>query len=184
MIKYKEIYEKVFDIPHYSKNDDRKISCQLVHDYLSGNEKSVIDIGSGRGPVLIELLTKFENTQILSCDLKKFHDLNVPFEVLDLTAELDKNNILMNYPLFDFLTCMDVLEHIEEKELDDILSFFKLIAKKYLIIVANHSDVWGEELHLIQESMDWWESRLTKYFFSILDKKSIHNNRAYVFYIE
>lgn len=183
MIKYKEVYEKVFDIPYYSKNNDRKITCQLVHDYLSGDEKNVIDIGSGRGPVLIELLTKFQNFQILSCDLKKFHDLDVPFEVLDLTVEADRNDILIYYPRFDFLTCMDVLEHIEEKELDKVLSFLKSVAKRYLIVVANHSDVWGEELHLIQEPMNWWESRLTKYF-SILEKKSIHSNRAYVFYLK
>jgi len=183
MINYKETYEKVFDIPHYSKNRDRKVSCQLVHDYLSGDEKSAIDIGSGRGPVLLELLTKFQSSQILSCDLKKFHDLEVPFRVLDLTVKADRDSILLDFPVFDFLTCMDVLEHVEKKELDNILIFFKLIAKKYLIVVANHSDVWGEELHLIQEPMDWWEDKLTKYF-SILKKKSIHSNRAYVFYIE
>ncbi len=183
MIRYKEIYERVFDIPHYSRNQDRKITCSQVHNYLIGTEKSIIDIGSGRGPVLIELLNHFQRSQILSCDLKKFHDIEVPFLKLDLTEFKDREAILRVFPQFDFLTCFDVLEHIERQELHAILRFFKELSKKHLIIVANHSDNWGQELHLIQEPMDWWEESFGEYF-KILDKKSIHNDRAYVFHLE
>ena len=114
MIQYEDIYEKVFNIPHYSVNKDRKFTCQLVHNYLTGNEKNVIDIGSGRVPVLLELIEKFPSSQIVSCDLKKFHDIEVPFRKLNLTIEKDRDELLKEFPLFDFLTCMDVLEHIEE----------------------------------------------------------------------
>lgn len=181
MIHYKAIYEKIFSISNYSINSDRKQTCQLVHNYLTGDEKGVIDIGSGRGPVLIELMTKFDKAQILSCDLKKFHDYDISFRKLDLSLKVDRDAVLKEFFRFDFLTCMDVLEHIEEKYLDDTLKFFKGISRRHLIVVANHSDVWGQELHLIQESMNWWENRFLKYF-SILDKKSIHSERAYVFH--
>jgi len=183
MIQYEDIYEKVFNIPHYSVNKDRKFTCQLVHNYLTGNEKNVIDIGSGRVPVLLELIEKFPSSQIVSCDLKKFHDIEVPFRKLNLTIEKDRDELLKEFPLFDFLTCMDVLEHIEEKELVYTLKFFKGISKRHLIIVANHSDMWGGELHLIQQPMDWWEGKFAEHF-KILDKMSIHSDRAYVFHLE
>lgn len=100
---------------------------------------------------------------------------------MDLTVKEDRENILTKYPTFDFLTCLDVLEHIEELYVEDIMQFFSKVAKKSLVIVANHSDIQnGTELHLIQKPLFWWESLFIKYF-KIIEKKSIHNDRAYVF---
>jgi 2-polyprenyl-3-methyl-5-hydroxy-6-metoxy-1,4-benzoquinol methylase len=174
---YKKIYKNVFANPSYSKNHDRKFSCSIIKNYII-DEKSAIDIGSGRGPVLLELMEVMPADHILSCDLENFHDMEVPFEVVDLTIKNDRDKIV---EYFDLLTCLDVLEHIEEKYMDDILQFFKRTARKIIIIVANHSDVQkGTELHLIQQPMLWWITLFERYF-KIIDSKSIHDDRAYVF---
>ncbi len=177
MINYKKIYKGVFANSSYSVNADRKFSCSLIKNYVI-DEKSAIDIGSGRGPVLLELMEVIPAEHILSCDLENFHGMEVPFEAMDLTVAGDRNKIVST---FDLLTCLDVLEHIEEAYLNDILQFFKKIARKQIIIVANHSDVQnGMELHLIQKPFQWWENALSKYS-TIIDSKSIHDDRAYVF---
>lgn len=177
---YKKVYKDIFANPSYSVNADRKFSCEIIHNYIT-DEKSAIDIGSGRGPVLIELKKKISSEKILSCDLENFHGMSIPFEELNLTVEEDRKKILTKYISFDFLTCLDVLEHIEEIYLNEILQFFKKIAKKFFIIVANHSDIHnGIELHITQKPLIWWEGLFKKYF-EIIEKKSIHNGRAYIF---
>lgn len=174
---YNKIYKDAFSNPSYSTNRGRKFSCSLVKNYIT-NEDNVIDIGSGRGPVLIELMDVFPPEKILSCDLENFHDMNVSFQPLNLIKEEDRNKIV---DFFDLLTCLDVLEHIEEEYIEDILKFFKRIARKFIIIVANHSDVQnGIELHLTQRPLVWWKQLFKKYF-KIIDNKSIHSDRAYVF---
>jgi len=61
---YKKIYEDAFANPSYSTNAGRKVSCGTVQHYLI-DEKSAIDIGSGRGPVLLELMERLTVDLIL-----------------------------------------------------------------------------------------------------------------------
>jgi hypothetical protein len=81
---------------------------------------------------------------------------------------------------FELLTCLDVLEHIEKKCVDDVLHNFSLISEYSVLTIANHSDVLnGVELHVIQEKMTFWLPYLNKYF-EVLDQREHYNGRLYL----
>lgn len=176
---YKNIYEKSFNNIGYNLHQDDEYRFKFVESYITkNNPKTIIDMGSGRGNILKILNDKFDDLEITSCDLKKFHNYDVPFYEINLcdTTTFEK----LNDKKFDLLCCLDVMEHLEKKCLDDVLNFFSRISKNCLLTIANHSDILnGVELHLIQENMDYWSPVLEKYFI-IENVKQEYNGRLYL----
>jgi hypothetical protein len=73
---------------------------------------------------------------------------------------------------FDMVCCIDVLEHIEPKCLDDVLK--SLLAKtRLLLAVTIHTGPAGKSLpdgrnaHLIQWPAEKWQGKLGQYFASV-----------------
>jgi hypothetical protein len=69
----------------------------------------------------------------------------------------------------DLVTCIDVLEHIEPEFLEETLQDLKRCTKKMCFVVLNTGKSGktlpdGRNTHLIQQSMEWWLGRLSKYF--------------------
>jgi len=176
---YKKIYESSFNQTGYNLHPDNEFRFQFVNDYIKTNEiNSIIDIGSGRGNILKIIKETYPNVEVTSTDIKKFHNIDVPFFELNLcdTETYD----FLNERKFDLLSCLDVMEHIEKKCVDDVLKFFSNISKKVLLTIANHSDVQnGIELHVIQEGMNFWGPVIEKYFF-IDDVEVQYNGRLYL----
>lgn len=72
-------------------------------------------------------------------------------------------------PTCDFLTCCDVLEHIEPDLLDNVLEDIRdKTGKQGLLVIsqrlANKTLADGRNAHLIVEKTPWWMERLMKYF--------------------
>jgi len=83
---------------------------------------------------------------------------------------------------FDFVTCNDVLEHIEPEYLDNVLEdIAKLIKKQGLLVIsqrlANKKLADGRNAHLIVEKTDWWIKRLSKHFEEIIEVEPIKPKR-------
>lgn len=127
---------------------------------------SVVDLGTGRGVLLAHLLQVLKPSQILSCDLDKFHEFPVEFMKLDLTRDLH----LLAGRFFDLATCTDVLEHLESFSLEYVLSNLSGLANWFVFTIANHDSFSNEgvQLHLTRESISFWEGKLAK-FFTIVD---------------
>lgn len=68
----------------------------------------------------------------------------------------------------DLLLNVDVLEHIEEADLDDILADMRSMCRDALIIVdtapAKRSLPDGRNLHVTLKPHDWWRERIEKHF--------------------
>ena len=69
----------------------------------------------------------------------------------------------------DMVACIDVLEHIEEEYLDNVLEELKLITRKviYLCIASGPARKVlkdGRNAHLIQKPPRWWLPKLCKLF--------------------
>ena len=177
MINYRQIYENSFSDLKYNFHSDNEYRFNMVYDYINVNKiNNIIDISSGRGNIIKHILNNYPNIEILSCDLKKFHDYDVEFIEMDLCNK-DTFKIRKKY---DLLTCLDVLEHISKECIDDVLSFFSNISKNALITIANHSDIQnGVELHVIQENMEYWEPLISKYF-EIIKNETQYNNTLYM----
>jgi len=163
-MEYKKIYDEVFNNNkeyNYHVYDKDRYDF-VINEIFKNNYNDVIDISSGRGFLIKYLMEKNQNINITSTDLSKFNDLDINFVQLNLTEKSDYDKITNKY---DFLSCMDVLEHIELKYIHDIFYFFKSISNNFAITVANHSDIFsGHELHLIQEDKLWWDNVFSKYF--------------------
>lgn len=166
-IDYLKNYEYVFNNnPNYDmagKNKNDPV-YKPPADFLKRNKgkfKSHIDISSGRG-LFFDFIKDLELCSV-STDLKKFHNLNIPFIEIDLTNKEDLNRLKENH--YDVLTCTGVLEHIEEEYINDLLKTFSEISDVCLFTIAKHSDVqFGIELHVIIEDENWWRRRILKYF--------------------
>jgi hypothetical protein len=158
-----ETYKDLFKDPSYNLHSDEEKRFQFVLNYIKQNEiNSIIDIGSGRGNLLRQLKIEKPDLQILSVDLEKFHELDVPFVRMNIENINDRKAILnLN---FDLLTCLDVLEHIEYESVNDVFEFFSKISKHQIFSIANHPDIQnGLDIHLIQEDAFFWTKRILKY---------------------
>ena len=68
---------------------------------------------------------------------------------------------------FDILTSFDMLEHLVTEEVDEVLSEFKRVAKKYLLFTVSHQsskfrrDTIGE-LHATKRPPEWWLAKFEK----------------------
>lgn len=179
-MRYKKVYRKAFSVERYS-SDPTALNYQLPLDFIVEHQasiESVIDVSSGRGHLLKKLQDEFD-FYLLSTDLEKFNDLDVDF----IQANLIESNDLRKFKTmrFDVLTCLDVLEHIEEQYIDSVLEALSEVADHTLFTIANHSDVWnGVELHLIRKGINYWSAKLAKYF-DIRFQESFKKNRLFYF---
>lgn len=177
---YLKIYEEVFN--NYDEYD-MHIGYHDRYDYIlkelnTKKYQTIIDISSGKGILIKIIQEKFSNIDICSTDIKKFNDINVKFIKLDLTNKDDFNNIPDKY---DLLLCLDVLEHIEEEYIDNILEFLSSLSATFCFSIANHSDIKNEyELHLIQKNKRWWNKKL-KIYYNILKTFNMYNNKLYCY---
>lgn len=69
----------------------------------------------------------------------------------------------------DIVLCTDVLEHIEPDKIDIVLDDLKRVTKQigYFVIhlgpaIKTYAD--GRNAHLLQETPEWWEKKLKKFF--------------------
>jgi len=180
-MNYKKVYKEMFSIQNY--NSDHSVSYSLATKFLkeieSTNEISTIsDIGSGKGHLIKRLPTE---KKIYSYDLQNFLDKElknkVTFSHLDLSDATSLNKITKT----DILFCLDVLEHLEEKYVEQVLRRFSKSCDFCFLTIANHSDIiGGVELHLIQEGKEYWSSKISKYF-DILSIESEYNNRLIIY---
>ena len=160
---YKKTYTHLFETKDYSIHGINELRYQISNDYVKKNNvQNMVDIGSGRG-ILLDLLNKENpNLKILSTDLNKFHNLNFDFKEIDLS---NKDTFFNIDNKFQLLTCLDVLEHLEKHCIEDVFKWFSEVSENQVLTIANHSEILhGEEIHLIQEDMSYWEPIVSKYF--------------------
>ena len=111
--------------------------------------KNILDYGCGAGG--------------FKSGVSKYLDIDI-LEYEPGRPELQSNNLPR-----EFVVCVDVLEHIEPDFLENVLmdlkrvtlknGFFTVCTRPAIRILPN-----GWNAHLIQESNEWWISKITKYF--------------------
>lgn len=76
------------------------------------------------------------------------------------------------------VTCIDVLEHVEPDLLDNVLSDLKRVTKQAGFFVISTIPAKrilrnGKNAHLIIESVEWWQEKLSQYFHvDVVDKSN------------
>jgi 2-polyprenyl-3-methyl-5-hydroxy-6-metoxy-1,4-benzoquinol methylase len=109
--------------------------------------ESVFDYGCGAGKYL-----------------KIFENMKVPADGYDPNVT-EYNKIPVG--VYDIVLCLDVLEHVPEAELDNVLQAIESRAKKYAIFSICDASLWGkykDDTHVTCHSKMWWREKLSKYF--------------------
>ncbi len=82
----------------------------------------------------------------------------------------------------DLLLNIDVLEHIEEADLDDVLADMRSLCRDALIIVdtapAKRVLPDGRNLHVTLKPHDWWRARIEKHFGALHPVRTLRRARA------
>ncbi len=111
--------------------------------------QSILDYGCGQ--------SRFLDCLELGYSFKKFrYDPAIPPYSKPLTQQVD---LLVN---------IDVLEHIEEANLDNVLADMRRITRNAIIIIdtkpAKHTLPDGRNAHVTLRPHNWWRERLSRHF--------------------
>lgn len=129
-----------------SKANEKEYIIGLINNY---DIKSYLDYGCGKGAMVNEITNAFPNIDVVGYDpgIIKFN--SIPKQA-------------------EFVSAIDVLEHIEPEYIDNILShiyslFTKICYLEISCAPAGRKLPDGRNAHLIQEDSIWWKNKLLKY---------------------
>jgi hypothetical protein len=174
-----EVYQLQFRGGRYARN-----RVTPDHDYVLARlpqTGSLLDVGTGAANFVRKVRARFPAIEVSTCDLEKFHSLDLPFFSVDLTdPEALKALAARSEPL---ITCVGVLEHLPEERIPAAIeAIATACTKDALITTANHTDVGagGHELHLTQQPRGWWVEQLGDYF-QVRESSEYSNGRGLCF---
>ena len=131
------------------------------------NPNYVLDLGCGRGPYMRywELATHAEGLEISKWAVKnKLCDSYIAEgDILDNKWKLDGIGP-------DLVCAIDILEHLEEKDLDKALkNIYEEGVENFLFSIPFEGDpnLYGDHTHKIFRPKDWWIEQLEKAGFKI-----------------
>lgn len=137
---YRELQVELHKNPDYGTSG-YKMAERLM--YLCGS-RDILDYGCGKKTLEMALGFKIKNYD----PCIKGNEVAIPSEVV---------------------ACTDVLEHIEPEHLEEVLADLRRVTKGvcYMTIASKPARkvlADGRNAHLIQEGVEWWLFRLSKYF--------------------
>lgn len=121
---------------HFMDVYNRAIALDAIRPELSGKRASYIDVGCASGYLIEEVKNKYPKADIFGSDflpesLTRLHNRipDVPLFRIDLTkARLEPDS-------FDAITCLNVLEHIEDDE-KAIANLYRMTKKGGMLFVS------------------------------------------------
>jgi len=148
--KYIKLYRKK---PSYGDSDHSK----PMRDYIISNlkPKSLLDVGCGGGQFVD--FCKSQNVDARGVDIASPYDIVAPAH--DIPLE-DKS--------VEYLTAFDMLEHLVEEEVDEVLQeFVRLTTKGFIFTIAYKQSVGkgvdGELLHPTIKPESWWVDKIIQH---------------------
>lgn len=139
--------------PQYGRTGVRTLPyVQALIDDVKGLR--ILDFGCGKGVLGLKLQEKF------GLDVNYF-DPYIPEFSAQPTGP------------FDVVLSTDVLEHVHEDELDDVLAHVASLSTKAVFIVSlTFADTLldsGDNAHVTIRSATWWQNRLSKHFPTVVE---------------
>jgi 2-polyprenyl-3-methyl-5-hydroxy-6-metoxy-1,4-benzoquinol methylase len=173
-------YRHLFKNEKWYNSDLQCYNYKYIIEELNKNNQfnSVLDVGSGRGNIIRLIRSQYPDIKISTSDIENFHNINdLPFYKIDLNYPESLKNIQKH----DVIICSDVMEHVEEKNVNEIFKLFSEKCDTAIFTIANHTEVLnGVELHLIQKDFSFWKAEIEK-FFKIKNSTTWYDNRLFLF---
>jgi hypothetical protein len=148
---YKKLNMQLFETGAFGISGHRWAGV-VEHLVKSNGFNSILDYGAGKETLKESLTTLVE----------------VDFESYDPCVE----NLAGDPSPADLVTCTDVLEHVEEECIDDVLDHLKQLAKKQAFLViptgpAKKTLADGRNAHVTQKPLEWWLPKILERFYVI-----------------
>lgn len=179
MNKISEIYDILYKEQNYNSleatNNENKWEeiCRLLSAWKFD---TLTDLGCGRGYYLRKFLELGKN--VFGVEFSKECCDKYLKDVPHINKDISK--YCATGGRCDLVFCMDVLEHIEPKHIDEVLKGTSRLSDRALFGVANHKDEFqGQDLHLIIEDSIWWQQKLSNFYKNV--EVSIFSDRFYFF---
>jgi len=174
LCKYQAIKEAI-EAGHkttYATSKNMEKYKTFIKKLIPDNCQTIMDLGCGRGDFSKWLSLEFPAKHIVGVDpvfTKMCEEKHQPWRQDNIFFTVgDTTNIPC---CADTMLCFDVLEHIHPEELEKSLQQIKEHTNMLFIAkIATGSDICGfssakgEELHPIQQPLEWWKTQLEKYF--------------------
>jgi 2-polyprenyl-3-methyl-5-hydroxy-6-metoxy-1,4-benzoquinol methylase len=162
-----ELYRAVYADPHHAGYGSGLARCApFIPRIWAAGLRSVIALGCGQGDELIAIHGLVPHCLGV--------DFALPPKVWHYTAERSLARIQADlcelYPAlrYDAAVSFDVLEHLRDEQLDQVLRTAYALAPRACLVVANMTDrrrmADGSivELHLIRQPPAWWVDRVRR----------------------
>jgi hypothetical protein len=130
----------------------KRLALTLTSLHEKGFCNSYLDYGTGKG----ELPLTLKRTLTAPISISAYDPANPSFS---------------NHPSFphDFVTCLDVLEHIELSSVHHVLHDIKSLTKNIAFLVVDLQPAvkrlsTGQNAHVMLAPPDWWSSQISSHF--------------------
>ena len=150
-----------------------KLHIALLRLHEKGVCDAFIDYGCGKGNLVM--------------NLRNIISSNITIDGYDPAIDQFNQKPTKSY---DFLSCFDVLEHIEDKYIDNVLDHIRSLAKGIAYIAVDLQPAVkklenGRNAHILLAPPDWWTTKIAQYFSSQISfpiKHSLGFNQKIVFF--
>jgi cyclopropane fatty-acyl-phospholipid synthase-like methyltransferase len=138
--------------------------------------ESVLDYGCAKG-YLLKAFKLLGHKTVAGVELSDYAIQNADPDVRNCISDL--NQFVKNVHsgvTYDHIICKDVLEHINEEYLDDLLKyyFYKICKKRLFILVPlGENDKYiipeyeKDKSHILRKNREWWESKIEQAGFKL-----------------
>ena len=150
-------YARVWGVREYRLKCHSDVLWRDHRDLFPDQIESVIDIGCGLG----RLIARLNGEGIDACGVDLVPEASLEPEVYDAYGDQVYAACLWEFDpgrVFDLGICCDLMEHIPETYVNDVLRRIATYCRGAIFKIANFpSRSLGEELHLTRQDGDWWE---------------------------
>ena len=162
-----KLYQKIYDEnPWYGEAKlDRCPGVRLLPKYVEWLISPVMDLGCGRGQAVEYLRNKAMEAEGID-QINNHPDMRVG----DITKPIE------DISNFESVVCIDVIEHLYDKQVDGLFENMKQVQRQAFSIHNGESTGTGQELHVNRMDFKTWEKKI-KAHFEIVEEIQIHSEQ-------
>jgi len=152
--------DQIYFATHSNLETKHFIMSKQWIDHFSPD--TVLDLGAGIG--LFGFAMDSYGIAYSGIEKSQWAIDNTPYKHLDIIqGDITEPQLPRNY---DLVLVLDVLEHLEEKDLEQALRVIKDYGTNYLFSIPYDTDpnIDLDPTHLIKKPKEWWILQLSKYF--------------------
>lgn len=155
-------YARAYEDPGYRMGPYRRAALLHWLRQFAPAAMSYLDVGCGRGES-VSMSMDFDVPLAIGLEVVPVAPDVLAGQNWSRVLRMDGVHRLPAFDAtFDLVTCLDVLEHVDEQDaLAGLRELIRVTRRRLLISVAWHSSVWhGVELHITRWPKEWWMDRL------------------------